>query len=451
LWPSHPVCIIHNFDFSESFRSETHSFTGTASQKSEAKTIHIYFSPQIDFIPVEVFSKFLNINGLFLYASNLPATLKSELFTKDFEKIEYLEIYSCKVQAIEESAFKYLVNLKWIRLRQNQIKSLPYQFFKASPNLIYIGINSNKINSINPALFKGLSNLKFIESEGNQCTNKNLGCETCSISQSDLDSEFSTCFSNCLRNQENCAIKSGGIDKLSHDEIKNNLGALISNGQTDVLLRIIFEQINDFKTDSQKLQANFSSELEYQKNVDKNLNETIENLQEIVNEAKNSCESQVENSKKYSKARQVEFENQLKIFSEQFNRSVGKFEEDTKKTIGEFEQSFKERIIENTTKALSANLEKTEGRLEKIVENLSLKFSEIKALMEVERMQWKLKEAEHTIESERFKNEKLEMELQMEKMRKEFAEKLETRAALKIELEEIMNNKIDALKNEFRP
>jgi hypothetical protein len=113
--------------------------------------------------------------------------------------------------------------------------------------------------------------------------------------------------------------------------------------------------------------------------------------------------------------------------------------------IEDLERTFKE----NTTNALSSNLENTDGK----VENLSLKFSEIKALMEVERMQWKLKEAEHSIEKQAF-------ELQMEKMKKEFAEKLETReAALKQELDEkygeMVNQKIDAFRNElmndFRP
>jgi Leucine-rich repeat (LRR) protein len=208
LWPSHTYGLLQKVDFSESFRSNIHYFSGSDSQKSKLKSLHIYYSPQIDFIPMEVFSEFPNINGLYLYQSNLSSTIRSELFTKDFEKIEYLGVYRCEIETIDESAFKNLVNLKWIRLGANDIKSLPYLIFKANPNLLYIDINSNKIISISPDFFKSLSNLKFIESEGNDCIKKNLGCDTCSISQSDIDSGFSTCFSNCLNNQDDCLTKS---------------------------------------------------------------------------------------------------------------------------------------------------------------------------------------------------------------------------------------------------
>jgi hypothetical protein len=498
LWPEHSVCMVQNVEFSSNFKAESHSFSGSASQKLEVKEISINNSPQVDFIPLGIFSEFQNLVGIYFYASNIPKRVNSGFFTKDFDEAEYLSINSCKLESIDQNAFEHLVKLRWLRLYNNQIKTLHFLIFGNTPNLIYMDIRSNQINSTNPDLFKKLNNLKFIESTGNQCIDKNLGCETCSISQSDLDSGFSKCHFNCLQ-IDDCSTNLGNIEYLSQDKIYE----LISKGNTNILLKSIFYQLNNFKRNSEKIQANFSSELEHQKSLSQNfngtvhnlseeiarilghfsnvqddnfsmLNKTIDNLQEIVKIAENSCKSEAENSKKIfesqalvieevAKARQVEFENQLNTFSEQFNRSVGKFEEDSVKMVEGFERTFKE----NTTNALSSNLEKTEGKVEKIVENLSLKFSEIKALMEVERMQWKLKEAEHTIEkinfqleSEKFKNQKLTMELQMEKIRKEFAETLESReAALKKELDEkygeMINQKMEAfkneLKNDFRP
>jgi hypothetical protein len=471
LWPSHPVCMVQN-EFSI-FKPDNHSFSGSASQKFEVKEFRINNSPQVDFIPVEVFSEFPNLVGMFFDQSNLR-TINSGLLTKNFDRIEYLAAQECKLESIEQNAFNNLIELRWVRLYKNSIKSLHSLIFINNINLLYIDIRSNQINSINPGLFKNLRNLKYIEAEGNQCINKNLECETCTtpLSQSDLESEFSTCFSNCFI-VDDCALKSGNIENLSQDKIQNNIDTLVSYGHLDkliernlfdelihkghknTLLKNVIYKLNDFKKSSNGFQKDFKLEVEHQKILYKDLNVTIDNLQEIVKIAENSCKSEVENSKKIlksqtqvieeaAKTRQVEIKNQLSIFSEQFNRSMGKFKEETKEMIEGFERTFKE----DTTNALSSNLEKTEGKLEKIVENLALKFSEIKALMEVERMQWKLKEAEHTIE-------KQAIVLQMEKMRKEFAEKLGTReAALKQELDEkygeTINQKIEALKNELR-
>jgi hypothetical protein len=241
--------------------------------------------------------------------------------------------------------------------------------------------------------------LKFIESEGNQCINNNLGCETCSISQSDLDGGFSRCFARCLNDDDDCATKSGKAQILSQDKIDT----LISNGQTDVLLRNTFYQINYFRKNSEKFQANYGAELELQKNICKNLEDKVTRI-----------------SSQFSKDLQTQHDN--------FSRLNG--------TIEDLQEIIK--TVENATNVLSINLEKTEGKLERIVENLTLKFSEIKALMEVERLQWKLKEAEHI-------NEKQAMELQMKNRE----------AALKADLEkkfsEIVSEKIEALRNELKP
>jgi hypothetical protein len=426
---------------------------------------------------VEVFSEFPNLVGMFFDQSNLR-TINSWLFTKDFDRIEYLAAQECKLESIEQNAFNYLIELRWVRLYKNSIKSLHSLIFINTPKLIYIDIRSNQINSTNPDLFKNLRNLKYIEAEGNQCINKNLECETCTtpLSQSDLESEFSTCFSNCFI-VDDCALKSGNIENLSQHKIQSNIDTLVSYGHLDkliernlfdelihkghknTLLKNVIYKLNDFKKSYNGFQRNFKLEVEHQKILYKDLNVTIDNLQEIVKIAENSCKSEMEDAKKIlesqtqvieevAKTRQVEVKNQLSIFSEQFNRSIAKFKEETKEMIEGFERTSKDEIFENTTNALSSNLEKTEGKLEKIVENLSLKFSENKALMEVERMQWKLKEAEHTIG-------KQAMVLQMEKMKKEFAEQLETReAALKQELDEkygeMINQKMEAFKNELR-
>jgi Leucine-rich repeat (LRR) protein len=366
LWPEHSYCLVQNVDFSDDFRSESHSFSGSPYEKFEIKAFHIYTSPQVDFIPIQIFSEFQNLNGLYLYQSNLPSKINPGFFTKDFDKVEYLGIQKCNLQSIDQNAFEHLSNLKWLCLRENEIKSLSNLIFKNSPNLVYIDISSNKIGSVNPVLFRNLSNLKYIEAEGNDCIKINLGCETCSLSQSDLDRGFTSCFYYCIHLHAHCAIMTLRIESPSPAEIADHVDALY-----DQQSKAALEKNNGLNRNSQESQTNFSSELENQ-----NLNEKVANIS-------NRLSSQ----------------------------------QDDLSTLN--------RTVENLGKA---------------VESLTGKFSELKLLMEMERMQFKLKEAEHV-------NEKQAVELQVNRMKQEFDEKLELQAkefesrvtVLKKKLDEIVN------------
>jgi hypothetical protein len=69
--------------------------------------------------------------------------------------------------------------------------------------------------------------------------NKQLGCETCSVSQSQLDLGLSGCFANCL-NDPDCAIKSGVVDKLGVDKVRANLDQIISYGYLDSVAKTVY-------------------------------------------------------------------------------------------------------------------------------------------------------------------------------------------------------------------
>jgi Leucine-rich repeat (LRR) protein len=377
LWPEHSYCFVQNVDFSDNFRSEPHSFSGWPYEKFEIKAFHIYTSPQVDFIPIQIFDEFENLNGLYLYQSNLPTKLNPGFFTIYFNRIEYLGIQKCNLQSIGQNTFEHLNKLKWLCLRENEIKSLSELIFKNSPNLLYIDFSSNKINAVNPVLFRNLTNLKYIEAEGNQCIKKNLGCETCSLSQSDLDSEFSSCFYNCIYFHAHCAVMTAQIENPTPAEIRDHVDAL-----HDQRSKIALEKNNGLNRNSQESQMNSSSESEYQ-----NLNEKVTNVS-------NRLSSQQDGLSSLS------------------------------------------RTVENFGKT---------------VESLSEKFSELKLLMEMERMQFKLKEAEHV-------NEKQAVELQINRMKQEFSKKLELQAkefesresVLKKEIDEIVNQKLEAFMTKLR-
>jgi hypothetical protein len=203
LWPSFEFCATNKVDYSASFEKEKHSFSITQYswrsyvQKSEIKAFYIGYSTQVDFIPLDILSEFPNLNGLMIEGGNLPI-VKSGLFKEELQKVEYLDLNGNKIESIEPEAFKFLTKLKWIRLRYNNLQSLPYSLFKNNPDMIYITFQSNKINAIHPNFFDGLQKLKLIDfTENEGCINDKIGCETCLITQSELRGKLQGCFDNC--------------------------------------------------------------------------------------------------------------------------------------------------------------------------------------------------------------------------------------------------------------
>ncbi len=198
LWPKHKCCLTDQNDFSSKFSTEPHSFSGYPSEKSETKTLWIHRSQKVDFIPLDIFSEFPNLNGLQIDDTNLP-TLKAELFKAELENIKYLFLPWNAIRSIEPSAFQYLTKLKWINLRYNSLQSLPNQIFQNNPDLMYIGLEWNSINSIHPNFFDGLNRLKQIEFRFNDCSQADFGCKECLLTQADIKSHLQGCFDNCAK------------------------------------------------------------------------------------------------------------------------------------------------------------------------------------------------------------------------------------------------------------
>lgn len=173
---------------SDTSKLDFYSFTGSSTQKSEAVAVQSDSGSAIDFIPKEISKEFANLNGLVIRYYNSPV-LRINLFTEEFNVIKNLYLGSSKIEVIEENAFEPLSKLKWIDLGFNQVRSLPFQLFKRNPELLYINFWSNKIASINPNFCSGLSRIKLARFERNQCVNKKIRCEICSVTQSDLNSE----------------------------------------------------------------------------------------------------------------------------------------------------------------------------------------------------------------------------------------------------------------------
>ncbi len=236
LWPAYSYCQISSVDFSESYQSQYHTFSGTSAQKTATTAVYFLSSSNIDFVPEEVLTQFPHLNAIMITSYNLP-TVKNDLFSKNFNSLQYLWLPGNKIQIVEANAFQHLIKLKWISFYGNQIESLSLQTFNNNPEIIYIDLRSNKINSINLKFFKNLKNLKYVRFASNVCISKDFGCDssTCSVSQVDLDKDLATCHSNCVKDMD-CVLRSGKIDHLRSGFVEQNIDSIVSYGHLDVLI-----------------------------------------------------------------------------------------------------------------------------------------------------------------------------------------------------------------------
>jgi hypothetical protein len=95
-WQTFQLCKLYQVDFSESFQSEIHSFTGSTSEKSETSMFYFQRSPKIDFLPREIPKEFPNLKGLDFGHSELPV-IKNDLFPEDFRVLEILYFGECQI------------------------------------------------------------------------------------------------------------------------------------------------------------------------------------------------------------------------------------------------------------------------------------------------------------------------------------------------------------------
>jgi hypothetical protein len=417
--------------------------------------------------------------------------VKNNFFSKDFNAIRFLDLRSNKIGTIEANAFQHLTKIMWIELGDNELQSLPHQIFKNNPEITMIWLFGNKINSITPDFFKDLNKLQQVYfGSGNECINKNFGCDyDCSVSQMELDSGLSTCYTNCLNDGE-CASKSGKLDNLSPGEIERNIDLIISSGhisaiaernyfdffieksfkkliiETDSKLKTVDEtarnlQILLLESNASLLKA-ISKNSDEIKNVARKLEETSEDLKELQKSLENNLallkQSNADNAIKLDrsvdKIQEIEknTQNLLTVFDDRLNRTVEEVQEKSLKHEENYEKVRLELIAnneankllkENSKAELTAHLESTKEEVKDLTTVLQLQISEAKALMENERLQCKLREAEYI-------NDKQAVDFEMKALKQEVAElkaKLEKSTEdtrnLKLELNDIIQKKLD--------
>jgi Leucine-rich repeat (LRR) protein len=144
---------------------------------------------------VEVFEQFPSLNGLDILGSTIPI-LKNELFTTECEKIKYLDLGYNEIEVIEALVFRHLMNLKWVGLRGNFIKSLNDQIFAYNIKLISISFELGSIEMINKKLFIYLNELKEVDFKNNECADEYIDCES-EYCFPKIHERLLPCFKNC--------------------------------------------------------------------------------------------------------------------------------------------------------------------------------------------------------------------------------------------------------------
>jgi Leucine-rich repeat (LRR) protein len=211
---------------------------GGSEENQETTGVWFNFSPTIEFIPLQIFSEFPNVNGIIISNSN-SSILKKGFFTREFRSIQYLDLAVNKIQHIEEVAFINLIELKWISLYSNQIQSIKTNMFSNNINLENINFYDNKIKMINPTFFENLHKLLEVDLSGNICVDSRFKKSDSSLST--MNKKLQNCFDNCL-NDDACL---SNVDEETTDEkcgCARNLNMLIMKiDQTNVLLTKIVD------------------------------------------------------------------------------------------------------------------------------------------------------------------------------------------------------------------
>ncbi len=142
--PPFEICKILYADLSENPLNETLEIDGldnAAPPFPVITAVWLHYG-KVDYIPLEFLEQFPILNGLIFYGTK-SSIMDNHFFSSKFNRIEYLSARHVKTRKIDENAFEYLVNLKWIRLSSNKLQSINAEWFKHNPDLEYIDLSDN--------------------------------------------------------------------------------------------------------------------------------------------------------------------------------------------------------------------------------------------------------------------------------------------------------------------
>jgi hypothetical protein len=267
----HSVCQVNGANLSLAYRQEKYLLSGSAQEKTDAKTLYLLGTLSVEFLPLDFLTELPNINGLIIQSPNWPI-VKSGFFTKDFKKIQHLYLDQSNIKMIAANAFLELTELKWIALWNNQIDYLKRETFQHNLKLEYVNFNGNRIKMINPKFFDHLEKLVEVNFANNLCVDKSYDLSKTSLD--DVRLGFNKCFEDC-QVDENC---NPPLDDLrlevagKFDELTKEITRLKSSEK-------------DLQTRVEKLESNCLAKSEFQ-DYSRQVNEQFEKLENQTNDDK---------------------------------------------------------------------------------------------------------------------------------------------------------------------
>jgi Leucine-rich repeat (LRR) protein len=190
-------------DLSESSERDQFTYNGTEDQKQKVTEFFFQQILKIDYIPVEIFTEFPNLNEIKIEDSKIPI-LKENLFGDECEKIKILWLRSNGIKIIERKAFYHLKNLVVINLSRNKIERITENIFQTNSKLEFVYFQENQIKALNPAIFRHLNHLKAVGFRSNRCASQDFGGYY-PINLERMNNKLTPCYDNCIEDQE-CSV-----------------------------------------------------------------------------------------------------------------------------------------------------------------------------------------------------------------------------------------------------
>jgi len=262
------------------------------------------------------------------------------------QKLIFLEISQSKMKAISSTSLENYKNLEYLNLQENMIRILGENLFQNNKNLDEIILSYNQIFVIAHSAFEHLKRLKILDLKNNICISNTTNNEK------EAKSVIHWMQTSCTIHDNKLSIISQTEDKINEIEII----FLIKNNE-------LIERIGDIEIWTNSSQISQKAQLEDHKNLSSQIQK--------LNDENNAMKKLNEDFKSDTQKIQNNFQTELKTLQEHEKAALNKsklFKTNVTIKIGNLEK-LNSNLIEKLEKLI---LEKNET-----LRKMSLKFTEL--------------------------------------------------------------------------
>ncbi|XP_044730264.1 protein artichoke-like [Chrysoperla carnea] len=153
----------------DSFRSDL-SGIATKSSLHSSSILELNFARcNFKVLKNDFFLHLRRLKTLRIYANAISDFESDDIF-KDTVRLEHLNLSYNNIKSLPSGILRYLRNLLFLSLHQNQITDLPENLFERNAKLKDLFLSYNQISKLNANVFRYLKKLNFLTLEGNALT-----------------------------------------------------------------------------------------------------------------------------------------------------------------------------------------------------------------------------------------------------------------------------------------